>query len=364
MKILFAIKTMNTSKGGAEKVLADLTAGLADKGHKLSLLSFDPPKGQSFYPLNKKVHRIALGVGNVERRATFLEFIKRTITIRRAAKRTKPDVVIAFMHSTFIPTSFALLGTGIPVIASEHIVPQHYKDRFWEYMLLRVSLLFVKKITVLSNVIMQTYPSYLRHKMVALANPVLPPKQSEIPDKREKTILSVGRLTEQKDQKTLIAAFAKIKDQIPDWKLRIIGEGELRQELEQQIHNLGLQDSIELPGVTNEISKEYASAGIFVLPSIYESFGLATAEAMMHGLTPIGFADCPGTNEIITHNHDGLLIAAGENRTLSLADAMLELIEDTDKCSELGENAKTSIEKFHPDAIIQQWEDVINSIKE
>jgi len=70
MKILFAIKTLDASKGGAEKVLADVTSGLAEKSHKISVLSFDAPGGQAHYPLHQKVHRITLGVGNVARRAT------------------------------------------------------------------------------------------------------------------------------------------------------------------------------------------------------------------------------------------------------------------------------------------------------
>jgi len=368
MKILFAIKTLDASKGGAEKVLADVTSGLAEKSHKISVLSFDAPGGQAHYPLHQKVHRITLGVGNVARRATLNEFFTRALTIRKTAKRLKPDAVVAFMHSTFIPTSFALIGTGIPVIASEHIVPKHYKDRWWEFMLLSLSLKFVKKITVLSSKIIESYPRGLRKKMISIPNAVditniKPKKQDSTPKKERKTILSVGRLTKQKDQILLIRAFAKIANDNPDWGLRIIGEGELRDKLERKINAFKMNDRIFLPGITQAIGEEYSNADIFALPSRYESFGLATAEAMAFGLPAIGFEDCQGTNELITHNKNGLLIPrAGDQENLQ--EALQSLIDSRVLRVALGAEAKKEIKKYAPKIIIQKWENLIKEVVE
>ncbi len=55
MKLLFCIKRMNGAVGGAERVLAQITAGLADRGHDVTLVTFDPPAGTSFYPLHARV---------------------------------------------------------------------------------------------------------------------------------------------------------------------------------------------------------------------------------------------------------------------------------------------------------------------
>lgn len=366
MKILFAIKALDNIKGGAERVLADVSAGLAAKGHDVSVLSFDPPGGQPFYPLNKKVRRITLGIGNAQSKATGREVIARMIALRRAAIETHPDVIVAFMHSTFIPAAFALIGTGIPLIASEHIVPNHYTKRKGEYLLLWLSTLFVKKITVLSEAIIQSYPSFLRSKMIAVANPVHQAKTLARPGKEgndRNIILNIGRLTAQKDQATLIRAFAQLADRHPDWDLHIFGEGELRPALEKLIAERDLSQRVFLPGSTVDIEQHYQTAHIFALPSRYESFGLATAEAMAHGLPTIGFSDCPGTNELIIHEENGLLIDGEKDRVQALTDGLETLILSPALRKTLGDKAPVRITPFHPDEIVAQWESLIAAIK-
>lgn len=363
MKILFAIKTLDKVQGGAERVLADLTSGLADRGHNVAVLSFDKPKGKSFYPLNKKVKRVHLGIGDVKRKATFREVISRMIAIRKAATRMEPDIVVAFMHSTFIPASFAMIGTGVPIIASEHIVPDHYQNKKWEYRLLCLSRFFVKKITVLSQSIIESYTPSLRPKMHAIANPVHPVKRLADPkgiDKERKIILNVGRLTDQKDQETLIKAFALLAHDYPDWDVKIIGEGDLRHNLETIISDLKLKHRVSMPGITPKIEREYQSAHIFALPSKYESFGLATAEAMAHALPTLGFATCPGTNELISHKENGLLIE-GQDRVQVFAQGLKALMDEPNLRYKLGQQGLRTVQQFRPDRIVKQWEDLIKA---
>lgn len=364
MKILFTIKALDDVQGGAERVLADITSGLADKGHDVSVLNFDQPGGRPFYPLNTKVKRISLGIGNVKRKATFREVLLRMFALRRKAKEIRPDIVIAFMHSSFIPASFALVGTGIPIIASEHIVPQHYHSRKMEYFFLLLSKFFVKKITVLSVSIIQSYPRFLHSKMYAIPNPVHLAQASSYAAKEssgKRVILNVGRLTDQKDQETLIRAFAVLAPNFPDWHLRIIGEGELRDNLENTVSALKLNKRISLPGITSKIEKEYQAAHIFALPSHYESFGLATAEALAHGLPAVGFKSCQGTNELIIHRHNGLLVE-DDSRVESLAAALKLLMSDEKLRNKLGKQGFKSIEKFHPDVVVNKWEKLIEEV--
>ena len=364
MKILFAIKTLDNVYGGAERVLADITSELSERGHKVSVLSFDSPGGVAFYPLNKKVKRIPLGIGNVKRKATLREVISRMTAIRKAAIRMQPDVVIAFMHSTFIPASFAMIGTGVPIIASEHIVPDHYRSRKWEYVLLLLSRFFIRKITVLSQSIIDSYPKVLQSKMFAVANPVhsvVPKTFGKVSGAKRKTILNVGRLAAQKDQETLIRSFANLVNEYPDWDLRIVGDGELRDDLEAVISQLGMEERVFMAGTTSDIAKEYQSADIFALPSEYESFGLATAEAMAHGLPTIGFASSPGTNELIVHEQNGLLVD-DKDRIQAFADGLRVLMDDKALRCSLGKVGLKTIEKFHPHPITDEWERLIKIV--
>lgn len=345
-------------------MLADITSGLADAGHEVTALTFDQPGGDSFYPLSGKVTRVDLGIGDTSRRATVMETLARVRALRRAIKKDQPDVVVAFMHSMFVPAAFGLFGTGIPVIASEHIVPQHYKTRRLEFLLLLVATFFVRRVTVLSESVKASYPLFIRHKMIVIANPVRPPAALAHPEggnDARKIILNVGRLDPQKDQETLIRAFATLAADYSGWDIRIVGEGALRSRLEAIIAEYGLQERIVLPGTTPDIGEEYRQAHIFALPSRYESFGLATAEAMAHGLPTIGFADCPGTNELIADNENGLLVK-GVDRVQALASGLEKLMTAPGLRVRLGNAGRQRVDAYHPYTILKEWESLIKAV--
>lgn len=364
MKIVFTIKALNDAKGGAERVLADVASGLAEEGHEIIIISFDAAGHDSFYPLSPKIRRVCLDIGDALSKATLVEFVQRVIAIRREVQEIKPDIVVGFMHSSFIPASFALIGTGIPVIASEHIVPDHYKHRKLEYFLVVLSSFFTNKMTVLSKPVLEKYPRILHSKMVVMENPVHPANDViDWSDKSEDTkrILNVGRLTEQKDQKTLIEAFALLADDYPDWSVKILGDGELYSELSELIGSLGLEQRIELADPVSDIEREYQNSHIFALPSLYESFGLATAEAMSHGLPVIGFDTCPGTNELIIDNENGFLVD-GKNRVEAFSEGLRRLISDDDLRRKLGQNGPQTIEPFHPPRIVAKWSALIRDV--
>lgn len=364
MKILFAIKAMDDAMGGAERVLAELCSGLVARGHDVVLVSHDAPGGESFFPLDHRVRRVALGIGNPLRSTTLKEALQRVAALRRAVVGQRPDVAVGFMNSMYVLMAFALIGTGIPMVASEHIVRSHYRRRRLELSLNLMSWLLVRRVTMPSDFACAGYSGRFRRKLTTLPNPVGradTPADPRASDRSRKTIVNVGRLVPQKNQKALVDAFAKIAADWPEWHLRIIGEGPLRAELARRIVDFGLDDRIELAGTTRDIEAAYASAQIFVMSSLYEVFGVATAEALAHGLPAIGFADCPGTNELIEDGVNGILVE-GDDRTGRLAEALTRLIEDADLRAELGCNGPKSVERFAPAAIVDQWETLLGGV--
>jgi len=362
MKIILSIKTMHMAKGGAERVMADVASGLAERGHDITVLTFDhPDMGETFYPLHPAIKLRRLGIGNAGEKATVIETLKRMLALRKTVRDEAPDVVVAFMHSMFVPLSFALFGLGLPVVGSEHIVPAHYKTRRLEYLLLFLSAFFINKITVLSGQIRDSYPGFIRSKMVVVPNPVAKAAGLADPageDRPVKTILNVGRLDAQKDQETLIRAFALISRDYPEWRLQILGEGSLREKLNRVIEQIGLAERAVLIPPTRNIGEYYSGAQIFALPSLYESFGLATAEAMSHGVPPIGFADCPGTKELIEDGRTGLLVA-GADRVQAFADGLRRLAGDPALRRTLGENARIHVRQYGVDAVVDRWESLL-----
>jgi len=128
--------------------------------------------------------------------------------------------VVGFMHSRFVPLGVALVGTGIPLVVSEHIVPEHYKARPFQAMLLRLMPLFTRCITVVSKQARAAYPAALRRRMTAMPN-AISVRSSQRADvggtaRRRKILLAVGRLAAQKDHAALINAFARIANRLPD----------------------------------------------------------------------------------------------------------------------------------------------------
>ena len=365
VKILFAIKSMDGVGGGAERVLADVTSGLAELGHCVSILTYDRPNGKSFYPLDSSINRISLSIGSSGQRSTVRETLQRMLAMRQNISEINPDIVVGFMHSMFIPLGIALAGTKIPVVASEHIGVQHYKYHPFEYLLLQLTPYLTKKIIVISEKLRNGFNGHLKKDMIVISNPVCVPKISAgdrvDSDSSQKVILSVGRLVPQKDHKTLIDAYAMLADDFPGWNLRIFGDGELRTDLEAQIKKIALEERIQLSSTTPDIGKEYLSAQIFVVPSLYESFGLATAEALVCGLPAVGFADCSGTNEVIKHDKNGVLVQ-GEQRVVALADGLRRLMTSSDLRKRLGDAGPDSMADFSKKKICDKWEKLLREL--
>ena len=356
MKIVFIIKTLATRGGGAERVLTHIIGGLARRGHDVTLLSFGSPNDPDFYPVDATIRRYWLRSGNVQARSSTLEVLNRISGVRKLIRDLRPDIAVGFMHSAYVPLALALSTSRVPVIASEHILYDHYHSFPLEALALRVAAPLCARITVISDSIRNSFPPALRRRMDAIPNPVVGAGPLADPiGGQSKVLLNVGRLFDQKDQRTLIEAFARVAHAWPDWTLRIVGEGPLRRTLESLVRDKGLQGRVQLPGAVDHIGAEYAAAQLFVMSSRYESFGLATAEALAHGLPAIGFADCAGTNELIHDNVNGTLVPHGD-RIAGLEAALRRLMTDSDARVRLGAAGPSTVKQFSLESIVSDWE--------
>ena len=115
----------------------------------------------------------------------------------------------------------------------------------------------------------------------------------------------------------LIGDFGILVKRFPDWFLSVVGEGGERWSLIEQVAAMNLGGRVVLHGATDDIKAEYLEADLFVISTQLEGFPNALAEAMAHGLPTVGFADCPGVNELIQHGSNGLLaLENGDKETL------------------------------------------------
>lgn len=351
MTILFVIKSLETLGGGAERVFAEVASGLRTRGYNIEVVTFDRPGSKSFYPLAETLPKHDLGpqsLNPVQLRA-----------LRHRVLAMRPKQVVAFMPSGYVPVGLALLGSGIAVKASEHNVPMRYRTAAAKWALLNAAVPTIDRFTAVSPQMKLAYPWWISRKMTVIQNPVSGPGTSVadvVASGRPKRLLAVGRLHPQKDHMSLIRAFGFIADAAPDWKLRILGEGDQRSMLEQEIRRLGLAERIEMPGAVTDMAAEYASAQLYVIASIYESQGLATVEAMAHGLPAIGFSDCPGTNTIITDGENGILVDPRPTRPEALAQTLRSIMLDDDQRSRLASGALAQVPGPRLESVLDHWE--------
>ncbi len=162
---------------------------------------------------------------------------------------------------------------------------------------------------------------------------------------KEKRIISVGNLIPIKGMNYLISAFAKVKEIVPLVTLEIVGEGELREKLENQVEELGVGQSVIFSGRQpyDEVARRMRQSDLFVLDSFYEAIGCVYLEAMACELPTIGVKGM-GIDEIIVHGENGLL--AEPKDINDLADQMLSVLKDSEYARKLGSHGRKTVEKI------------------
>jgi len=120
-------------------------------------------------------------------------------------------------------------------------------------------------------------------------------------------LFSAGRLSPQKGQNYLVQAISILEGSCSQIKLLIAGEGELRAKLEKLVCDLGLSSKVIFLGRRNDMKLLYQLCDIFVLPSVYEGFGLVVAEAMA-SRTPVIATEAVSVTNLISDNETGFLV--------------------------------------------------------
>ena len=357
--------------GGAERVVVSLAEGFQLDGHQVTVIT-GTEKDTDFYQLPPGVDRLPLGIMGISKNP--LDAIKsnleRVSTLRKAIKASEPDIVMAHLTETNVLTVLATLKTKYPVLITEHCDPNLISyGRFWE-TLRRLVYPFATKLVSVSQGVEDYFTWMPKNKKTVIYNPFFVSKNAsseiEIPtgvDPERKWIMSMGRLTEQKGFDILLRAFAKVAPKYPDWQLIILGEGELRNELEGLKAELNLNDRAVLPGRVKNPFLLMERAQFFVMSSRFEGFPMAHGEAMLCGL-PIIATDCPsGPKELIRDGIDGILIPNQDEAALTVA--IERLITNPEEREKFAKSAPEVGTRFSLKNIIQDWTNISDrAIKE
>ncbi|MBI9094575.1 MAG: glycosyltransferase family 4 protein [Sphaerochaeta sp.] len=353
MKKKIAIVITGMSYGGAERVTSYLANFFFLQGNELTIITL--MNTDIAYPLLKGVNCIQLDESSKPN--PLFRYYTLTRRLRKTIQDEKPDVILGMMSYSGTIAAIASVGLKIPFIISERNDPNTSTSfSGWEKRIIR----FVYRHCVTSAIFQtQSAMSYYYPKKTVqgtvIGNPLyledIPAPNTTINETKQ--IISVGRLSLQKNYALLIEAFSKVASIHPDYSLTIYGEGDLREELEMQIQQNNLGHCVFLPGIEKDIFTKLQTAEMFVLSSDFEGMPNALLEAMAMGLPVISTDYSEGHGILITHMKNGLVVPR-MNSSL-LAEAMILLIENQELKRELGKEAVKVREELDSRIISRKW---------
>ncbi len=154
-------------------------------------------------------------------------------------------------------------------------------------------------------------------------------------------VISVGRLSPEKDYATLLEAVALIQGQGLGLRLLLVGSGSERIALEERARSLGLAGRALFLGERGDVPRLLAASDLFALSSLSEGVSMALLEAMAAGL-PVAATGVGGTPEVVVPEHTGLLAQPGDPE--ALANALAALLKDPARAREMGRAGAARVE--------------------
>lgn len=369
--------------GGAEKVFANMVNAFVVRGYEVLAVCNSSRVGEPFFKINEKVKFINLyneNYDDVELKQSkinhFEEFLYKNFLDKEAFEESrkfsdkfeklleieKPDAMICHFVYLYRQISYCK-DYDVPTIIMMHSYPDIFFNKFGKkyFPINRLVLNKADLCQVLFPSHIKSLEKYYKGIIKPIADAVDSLKQDELADLNEekKVILTVSRFDQSKRQDILIEAFSLIADKYPDWQVHLYGQFdpfELSEYILGLIKKYNLESQVKYLGVTDKPLEVMKNADIFVLPSDFEGFSVATAEAMSVGLPCVGFRKCMGLNDLILDKETGLLT---EKTPENLAKYLEVLINDKNLRIKFGQNSIERVKEFSPEIIWNEWEKAV-----
>jgi len=344
---------------GTERVCSMIANGLSEAGNKIVLGSIRP-SNKPFFPINKDIEIISL-LGSESSPSSISNIAIGAYKIRRILKEEKIDTVIAVDTMSVQFTLPATVGLKIQHIAWEHFNFNPTIDSKRRFVLRKLAARYCDSVIVLTERDKEYWLKNTRHKsqIKVIANPCPFVVQEDI-EKKENLVLAVGRLHSQKGFDLLLKSWIEVVKIMPDWKLKIVGEGIERANLTEFIEKNRINDSVELVGASNDISQYYSKSKIFCLSSRVEAFGMVLTEALAFGLPIVSFDCGPGPAEVLK---DTGSILVPKNDINQFACSLINLMKDSTERKIISLKGKEKAKIYQPENIINQWVSLLESFK-
>lgn len=336
-------------QGGIEKAMSLIIEHLSPLGYKFVLFTEEPPSPEDF-PYPKDMPRYIINP---------LDFnlFKTAIEIHDI------DIFINHQHwdHKYILLNFYMQYLHIPYILFTHSSP-FFTDHLYEFLTLNYSTADV--LLCLSNSIQKLY-SHINPNTIYMLNyltfdPALCP-QSPC---NNKNILFLGRIAEEKKPILIIKAMPYILKKHPDTILYIVGSIDYEGSLELQkclelVNKLNLQNSIIFIEHQKDVSPYFLNSSIHIMPSKNEGMPIVWGEAKAHGVPTI----ITRMDYLEMNQYKGHMIAEQED-PISLANAIIYLLDNPSYLKQMGQEAKESLQNFTTNNVTERWLSLFTHIEQ
>lgn len=342
-KILFLIYSIS-KKGGTERVATILANELAQKGHILTIACFDE-KIKPSYELDNRVKTISIREKNI---------FSKSISIRTIIDNENPDLVICHnMGKLSLLLACIRKKSKTKFYSLEHV--SYTSSPLAVKLAKRLLYKNYDAVVTLTNRDKEYY-KHLHQKILVIPNFCPFENISHSYNEKSRQIISIGRLTHQKGFDLLLKAWEKIENKIPEWRLKIIGDGPEKENLINLIKKYNLKNLEILPNQDN-IKAFYENSSFYIMSSRYEGLPMVLIEAQSFSLPIVSF-NCPhGPAEIITDGVNGFLVASFNIEKLS--EKILEMTQI--ERMQFSIEAFKKSEEFKKEKILKKWIDLIEA---
>jgi glycosyltransferase involved in cell wall biosynthesis len=285
----------------------------------------------------------------------------------------RPDVVVGYEYSVPSLTSLFYAGrSGCPYVVWTEGTPHSERDLTWGQRSTRRLIIpraraYVGTSHVASRNLVRLGAPPDRVFVVPQTHPV-EGFEAEVERARARrqtvspVVLFVGFLNERKGVLPLLRAFPRVLRQVPNARLRLIGSGGLRAQLESEAGALGILPKVDFVGFVQptHMPEEFANADVFVLPSLEDTFGVVVAEALAGGV-PVVCSKFAGVSSHLADGQDSFVVDPLEPGTL--ADRISILLTQRETHHAFAERGRKLADIFRPEQVALQFRQALRAAR-
>lgn len=360
--------------GGSGVMATELGLALAEKGHDIHFITYQQPVRLNVFRPNIYYHEVSVPkypLFDFPPYETALASTIYNVAINNGLDLLHVHYAIPHASSAYFAKQMLQdKGLNIPVITTLHGTDITLVGKDATYAcVVSFSINNSDAVTAVSqNLKEETYSNLNITKDIKVIHNFVDEKRFKIADKQhfkkliapndEKILVHVSNFRKVKRVEDVLLVFEKVRKKLPV-KLLMVGDGPERQNAEDLCRKLGTCNDIRFLGKQEQLEEILNITDLFILPSQYESFGLAALEAMACGV-PVISSNAGGLGEINENGFSGFLSTIGDVN--DMAKNAMHILSDEAVLQQFKENALVQAHKFSIEKIVPQYEELYNEV--